>query len=1083
VPNATPTRHDGDMSTVRPLPVTGWTRAIGLRPGEGSTVALIALAFAALEAGRGFGEIGADTLVVSLLGPGALPYLFIGLGAVSLVAALAYGAALGRLPRVRLLAGVPFGAAAILVIERIAIATGHPAALGLAWLTVYAVGALGVTIAWTMAGSVFDSRQAKRLFPLCTAAAIAGSFVGTLSAGPVARAIGTESLIVLEAILLTVLGLTIIGLWRTTTVRAPAPRRDRSLVADLRVGFDEVVRTPLLRLVALAYVLLAILLFSVTYPFLLAASETFPNEADLATALGLLSAGVTAASFVLSVAVAGRVYTRIGIAGAALLLPLVYVAGFGLWIVAFSFATAALFRFSQQATQRGLSNAAWTAFYNTVPNERRAQVLAFNDGVPGQIGTMLSGVLLLASGSLLARDQVFWLGLLTAIACTVVVALIRRGYAASVIRTLRSGLGEQVLEGGPGLAALTRDPAVAASLVEALRSPEVTIRCMAADLLGRSDVETAGVALVRVVDDDPDPEVRAAALEGLARLGGPPIAAAAAEACLADADPRVRIAAIHALGSVVPDRHMIDAIPQIDDLLADPVPGVRGAVAWLFGSIGEDANAEAIIAALLDGRSDDERVAGLEAMRHLGRPVPDGIARLLLTDHSPRVRTAALEAIAASGELERWDQEAISSLEDESVDVRRAAARGLASLEHTPSAVFEVLGTGSPQAQDAALRALDGHGPEVRDRLIEWTLARIDRASGLRRARLGCTVALGTLRTAMAATNGSAASAVSAMAATSDPAAPPGTPTAESPAGAEPPAEADPPAVDPDPALAPELVERPAATSSAFAYAGASALTGPTLAFLLSVLARRERRAEELSLRALTVLGAPEATGVIRRCLHSADPETRAQAIEALDSIGDRRLSGALVRLMELDIDRVPTGEAAVARLVDDDDPWVSRLARRVIEGGTELPETSRTLGDLETMLVLRRVPLFEGLDPEDLQRIAMHTVEHLYPAGEALVREGDIGDSIIVIVEGTVQVEKAEPDGSERLIRTYEQGDHIGELAVLREAPRAATVIAQDGGVRGLVIEGESLRAILRERPDAAMAMLATLAERISRQ
>jgi hypothetical protein len=249
------------------------------------------------------------------------------------------------------------------------------------------------------------------------------------------------------------------------------------------------------------------------------------------------------------------------------------------------------------------------------------------------------------------------------------------------------------------------------------------------------------------------------------------------------------------------------------------------------------------------------------------------------------------------------------------------------------------------------------------------------------------------------------------------------------------------------------------------------------------VLARRERRAEELSLRALTVLGAPEATGVIRRCLHSADPETRAQAIEALDSIGDRRLSGALVRLMELDIDRVPTGEAAVARLVDDDDPWVSRLARRVIEGGTELPETSRTLGDLETMLVLRRVPLFEGLDPEDLQRIAMHSVEHLYPAGEALVREGDIGDSIIVIVEGAVQVEKAEPDGTERLIRTYEQGDHIGELAVLREAPRAATVIAQEGGVRGLVIEGESLRAILRERPDAAMAMLATLAERISRQ
>jgi hypothetical protein len=41
--------------------------------------------------------------------------------------------------------------------------------------------------------------------------------------------------------------------------------------------------------------------------------------------------------------------------------------------------------------------------------------------------------------------------------------------------------------------------------------------------------------------------------------------------------------------------------------------------------------------------------------------------------------------------------------------------------------------------------------------------------------------------------------------------------------------------------------------------------------------------------------------------------------------------------------------------------------------------------------------------------------------------------------------------------------------------------VIAEDGGVRAQVINGESLKAILRERPEAAMAMLATLAERIS--
>ena len=112
-----------------------------------------------------------------------------------------------------------------------------------------------------------------------------------------------------------------------------------------------------------------------------------------------------------------------------------------------------------------------------------------------------------------------------------------------------------------------------------------------------------------------------------------------------------------------------------------------------------------------------------------------------------------------------------------------------------------------------------------------------------------------------------------------------------------------------------------------------------------------------------------------------------------------------------------------------------------------------------------------------------MTSVEHVYPADEALVREGDVGDELIVIVEGSVRVVRAEPDGTERLIRRYGAGDHIGELAVLREAPRAATVDRRGRRRAGLVIGGDGLTAILRERPDAAMAMLATLAERISTQ
>jgi CRP-like cAMP-binding protein len=174
--------------------------------------------------------------------------------------------------------------------------------------------------------------------------------------------------------------------------------------------------------------------------------------------------------------------------------------------------------------------------------------------------------------------------------------------------------------------------------------------------------------------------------------------------------------------------------------------------------------------------------------------------------------------------------------------------------------------------------------------------------------------------------------------------------------------------------------------------------------------------------------------------------------------------------------------DAAWRRLRDDADPWIGPVARRIHAAGGTMPDDVRALGDLETMLRLRHVPLFGRLSPEDLHRIAHVATERWFEPGQPLVREGELGDELFVILDGRVVVTRRDPDGSDRRIRTYESGDLIGELAVLREQPRAATVTAE-GRVLTLVIAGEALMAILRERPEAAMAMLATLAERISAQ
>ncbi len=957
----------------RPGLVERLARIAGVRAGEGRIVVLVAAMFIALEMGKGLGEVGVDTLVVSRLGTDALPYLIIALGVASLIAALAYGAALGRVSRTPLLVGVLAGAALLLLIGRLLIATGITVVLPLIWLVTFASGAIALTISWTVAGSAFDARQAKRLFPLCTGAAIAGSFLGSLASGPVAGLVGAEQLVVIEAILFGVVSFLIWRIAGTGRLRVPARRRGGSVIADVRIGFDEVLRSPLFRLVALAYVLFSILEFSVKFPFLQAAETAFSTEAELATAIGLVMAAVTATSFVLSLTVANRLYARFGVAGTALILPIVYVAGFALWLVQFSFATAALVRFTQQTTQRGLSNAAWSAFYNVIPTERRAQVLAFVDGVPGQIGMILAGLLMLGAGRVFAADQVFWLGAITAVVLTAVVIAIRRRYGGSLIRTLRSGLGEQVLEGGPGLAALGRDPQVGAALLAALEAPEPLVRQMAAAMLGRIGSPGAAGALTAAMRDL-DPGVRIAAIDALAKLPDGSTATAPLIDCLADDDDAVRAAAIRALGQLQADESM------------DRIRALRG---------DQSIHVRAALAVALDGE---------EAT---GESVAD-----LMADPSHDVRHAVIEEVAAIGGLRRAASIApllVRALDDESALVRRTAASLLSTRDTETPGVVEQLAGGSPRAQDAALLALVGHGPAARDVVLEWAEGQVAKATDWRAARR----------------------------------------TLEGDQGG---------------GLRPETA----------------------VGFLVSVLAAREWQLSERALGALAVLGASEASGVIRRSIRSGDAETRAQALEALDSVGDRRLRRAIVSFLDADAGGSTASRDIVLRnLAGNDDPWVAALATRAIadaEEAANMADTVRTISEIDTMLLLRRVPLFEGLAPEDLQRIANTCNERAYVGGEKLVREGDLGSELFVLMAGMVRVVREQADGTERPIRTYEAGDHIGELAVLRDRPRAATVIAE-GDVRVLVIDGENLKAILRERPEAAMAMLATLAERISAQ
>jgi ATP-binding cassette subfamily B protein len=92
----------------------------------------------------------------------------------------------------------------------------------------------------------------------------------------------------------------------------------------------------------------------------------------------------------------------------------------------------------------------------------------------------------------------------------------------------------------------------------------------------------------------------------------------------------------------------------------------------------------------------------------------------------------------------------------------------------------------------------------------------------------------------------------------------------------------------------------------------------------------------------------------------------------------------------------------------------------------------------------LNAIPLFVGVDPAVLRGLAEAFQVERYEPGYVIVREGDSGDRFYVIVRGLADVIGSARDGKEHLYQTLEDGDYFGEIALLEDVPRTATVRAR---------------------------------------
>lgn len=128
---------------------------------------------------------------------------------------------------------------------------------------------------------------------------------------------------------------------------------------------------------------------------------------------------------------------------------------------------------------------------------------------------------------------------------------------------------------------------------------------------------------------------------------------------------------------------------------------------------------------------------------------------------------------------------------------------------------------------------------------------------------------------------------------------------------------------------------------------------------------------------------------------------------------------------------------------------------------------------------VLRKVHLFKSLSDDNLALISSFTQEQLIPESQEFISQGDLAESAYIILEGGVRVFRISEDGDEITLAILGPGEVVGEMGIIDNHPRVASVSAiKDTKV--LALKRSDFLEMLKNHPETASSLLQTLAQRV---
>jgi HEAT repeat protein len=1012
--------------------------------------------------------------------PSGLAVLYVCVaGLVALATVLLAGPLSRYAPRALLLRGIWVFSGMVALLAGLCLA-GVESALAVLYVAAELYATCLSILFWSTVNTWFDARTARRGYAVVSAGGMAGSMLGGVLTRFLVEALGAAGASILVAAL-TVTALPLLS------VPAPATAT-RTVPPSLWSGASYLLGRSYPRVLAALVGGFAILTACVDYVFRLESAVRL-TEPELATLFGDLNAGVGAAAIAYQLLLTHRVLERGGLFVFLGVVPALLAVFAGVAAVTGSFAVLVVVKGLEMAGAFSIQQSGIQLLYNPIPDHFRPAVRGFVDGLVKKGGLALAGVGLavLSEGASAAVSP--WLVLAVSVGCLVLLRALRGSYLAALDDKLRGSRPSVILP-----AVEVADRATRQALERTLYSPQGSAVLAALALLEK-DPRFRPERHLEVLLTHEDPSVRLAALS-LVSERPPPDVEFTLASILSLGERRPRAAAVRAFARCRPDRAVSALLPY----LRDPDPGVACAtIAVLLPRAEGRAAARARLGELFHPtappspgqRRELARLLGElaleEALAHLPRHLEDpeesvrGVAMASASAHFARAAeagdlepvaplVAAVQArLAVRSDRDRA-RDALAKLGDlvvpvlrEGLDERRLP---LAARLEIPRLLREI---GTAAAAEALLFSNIRDHPALRYRIATalFQLRRRHPEIPMDRERAddACLRRLGAF-------------------------------TRYRP-----------------------LCHELAAADASLPKGGAGRRAWDVL---LRVTAERLLQNLEMALRLLGLHRGVERMDRVERLLAEAEQHAlrgagaaeiqsrRADALEVLDVAlqGDALRAAVMEALEPLPPAPPPASiswreaQGLVESLGRSADPIIAGLARRVLtsEWSASLPwspaaslhHSGRSVGGdptdfeevqsmnedlLSRILVLEQVDFFAGLQIDDVAAIAGIAEERSAAPGEVLYREGEPGDSLIVIVRGRVLLSR-----SGHPVIELGSGESIGQVSFLDRGPRPTTAVVSDDphGADLIVVGNDVLMDLVTDRPGLTRGLFAVLGKRL---